>query len=131
MAIDLKINTKAAGKRLSDAGLRLVRDSASVMQEGAQGRIPVDTGTSRRMIVLLPTPDGAEVVSGSRVSKFLEFGTGIFNEGGDGRKDGWVYFDERRQRFYYTRGMRPTPYMRESFAEAVRYFDVEKKRRGL
>ena len=40
---------------------------------------------------------------------YVELGTGIFAEKGDGRKTPWVWWDQNGK-FYFTRGMKPKPF---------------------
>lgn len=44
-------------------------------------------------------------------AKYIEYGTGIFAVGGDGRKTPWVYYNEVWQRFVWTQGNRPQPFI--------------------
>lgn len=44
------------------------------------------------------------------LAEFLEHGTGIFREDGTGRQTPWVYYNERWQRFVFTRGQKPQPH---------------------
>jgi HK97 gp10 family phage protein len=49
---------------------------------------------------------------------YVEYGTGLFAENGDGRKTGWAYEDEKTGEVIWTRGQRPQPFLRPAlFAE--------------
>lgn len=44
---------------------------------------------------------------------YVEYGTGIHAENGNGRKDvPWVYYDERLDMFFTTSGQEPQPFLR-------------------
>jgi HK97 gp10 family phage protein len=47
---------------------------------------------------------------------YIEFGTGIYAEKGDGRKTPWVYEDAAGE-IHWTVGARPHPYLRPAFDE--------------
>jgi len=44
-------------------------------------------------------------------AKYVEHGTGIYAEEGNGRKTAWVYFSEKLNRFVRTVGSRPQPFL--------------------
>lgn len=48
---------------------------------------------------------------------YVEFGTGLFAENGNGRKTGWAYEDEKTGETIWTRGQRPHPFMRPALNE--------------
>ena len=120
----------SARTRLRNTGVEIMRDSASACQEKAQAEARHDTGTMRRMIVLLPTGDGAKVESQAPYSAFNEYGTGIYGER-PGRQTPWVYTPDGGKTFYTTQGMPPKPFMRPGFREGVEEFKEQKRRRGL
>lgn len=45
---------------------------------------------------------------------YEEYGTGEFAENGDGRKGGWVYYDEKEDEFYFTYGKAPNKPLRRA-----------------
>ncbi len=120
----------AARKRRERAGLALVRDSAGEGRRVARREAPVDTSELKNSIARSLTPSGADVVVGAEHGIWLEYGTGIYAEGGGGRKTPWVYLHPRFG-WVTTRGGRPQPYMRPGFAASTRFFETEKRRRGL
>lgn len=129
----IKANTKgitAARSRLKNTGVEVMRDSAAACQEKAQKEARHDTGTMRRMIVLLPTPKGARVESQAHYSAFNEYGTGIYGER-PGRQTPWVYSPDGGKTFYTTQGMRPKAFMRPGFREGVDHFHDARRRRKL
>lgn len=53
--------------------------------------------------------------NGVKLAEFLENGTGIYREDGTGRQTPWVYWNDKLQRFVYTRGMKPRPHWRPAY----------------
>ena len=94
---------------------------ALVLINGIRSRIPVDTAAAKTSVNqhIIESTDtklvddvGPEVEYGP----YVEYGTGIYAEGGDGRKTPWVYKDAHGQ-WHFTRGMQPQPYMRPTALE--------------
>lgn len=48
---------------------------------------------------------------------YEEFGTGEFAENKDGRKGGWVYYNEKDGKFYFTYGKSPNKPLRRAVSE--------------
>lgn len=63
---------------------------------------------------------------GVPLAEFLEHGTGIFREDGSGRQTPWVYYNERWQRFVFTRGQKPQPHWSPAY-----FTQIAKIREGL
>ena len=59
---------------------------------------------------------------GTWYAEFLEYGTGIYNENGNGRQTPWAWQD-RNGDWHTTRGMRADPFIRPSVAEHVGELD--------
>ena len=57
----------------------------------------------------------AKSESGDLYAEFIEFGTGIYNQKGDGRKTPWRYKD-REGNWHTTQGGRPYPFIRPAWA---------------
>lgn len=60
--------------------------------------------------------DATNEQNGAWYAEFLEYGTGIYNETGDGRKTPWRYQD-RHGEWHTTSGMQSDPFIRPSVAE--------------
>ena len=58
----------------------------------------------------------AESPEGTKYAEFVEFGTGIYNEHGDGRQTPWRYQD-RDGNWHTTKGQVSKPFIRPAFAE--------------
>lgn len=48
---------------------------------------------------------------------YVEFGTGIYAENGNGRKGGWVYSDPDTGEAIFTLGSEPQPFMRPGYED--------------
>lgn len=119
-----------AEKRLEDEGLEVMRESAEAMKTEAQRLAPVDTGALKASITRQDTSDGATVYTDQPYAIYQEFGTGIYAEGGDGRKTPWTYHSDTYG-FVYTHGNRPQSFMRPAFPVSLEQFQKSKRQRGL
>jgi len=54
-----------------------------------------------------------EVGAETLYAPYIEYGTGIYAEAGDGRKGGWRYKDTKGN-WHFTLGMKPQPFIRPS-----------------
>lgn len=50
---------------------------------------------------------------------YVELGTGIFAEKGDGRKTPWIWKDQNGK-YHFTRGMAPRPFLRPAVEEHIK-----------
>lgn len=91
--------------RLTVAG-QFVRDSAVLL-------VPVDTGNLRGSINFQVNENELYVRIGTPVeyAPYIEFGTGEFAEGGNGRKGGWFFTDDKGEK-HFTFGNKPQPFLR-------------------
>ena len=92
---------------------------ALLIQNEAKLLVPKKTRTLSRSITIQPgkmSGKRAQVLIGPTVEygKWIEFGTGIYAKGGDGRKTPWVWRTPDGK-FITTRGYKPQPYMRPAF----------------
>ena len=89
-----------------------MRKVAAEMTKDMRDRVPVDTGTLKGSIRYAVSKKYGEITvrihanakspEGTKYAEFVEFGTGPYNEHGDGRPD-W-------------HGMKPQPFVRPAFA---------------
>lgn len=116
---------------LDETALRNAMGRAlGMVERKAKEKAPKDTGALRRSITSEITQEGNELVgyvfTPLEYAPYVEYGTGLFAENGNGRKDvPWGYIDEKGE-WHSTRGQKPQPYMRpalnESREEIVRIF---------
>jgi len=103
--IQRKINDK-----LTIVG-QFVKDSAVLL-------VPVDTGNLRGSINFQVNENELYVRIGTPVeyAPYIEFGTGEFAEGGNGRKGGWFFTDDKGKK-HFTYGNKPQPFLRPALLE--------------
>ena len=105
-------------KQLENRQRRALESASQFVLGETSLRCPIDTGNLKgsyhRQI------DMSELVAyvGTNVeyAPYVEFGTGIFAENGQGRKSAWAYQDDAGN-WRVTRGARPQPHLRPAFAD--------------
>lgn len=110
-----------AAKEIVNAAARKAPVAGGTLRRSIMASTETKTATSIRVVV---GPDFASAPYGM----YVEFGTGIYAEGGNGRQTPWVY-KGGDGKFYSTKGMKPKPFMRPAFDESkaavVRVFERE------
>lgn len=95
--------------------------ACALVEREAKKKAPKDTGALRRSITSKVETD-SDTVEGTvftplEYSNFVEYGTGLFAENGNGRKDvPWLYRDDK-EKSHITSGQHPQPYMRPALNE--------------
>jgi len=105
-------NVKSAYDQARERSLEII----GITAEGyAKKTVPTRHGRLKNSIT--HKVEGKDVLIGTNVkyAPYVEFGTGIYAEGGNGRNTPWVYKDE--DGFHWTRGMRPRPFLRPAATE--------------
>lgn len=95
--------------------------ACALLEREAKIKAPKDTGALRNSITSRIVRDGneiaGEVYTLLEYAPYVEYGTGLFAEGG-GRTDvPWVYQDDKGN-WHSTSGQKPQPYMRPAFDES-------------
>lgn len=105
-------------EEIADAdALKLAMGKACALVEGeARKNAPKGNGDLRRSIESRVEEKGGEIVgvvsTPLEYAPYVEFGTGLFAENGDGRQDvPWCYQDEKGE-WHSTRGQKPQPFLR-------------------
>jgi HK97 gp10 family phage protein len=97
--------------------LKQALGKACALVEGdAKKNAPKGNGELRRSIESRVEQNGDDLVgivsTPLEYAPYVEFGTGLFAENGDGRQDvPWCYKDEKGE-WHSTRGQKPQPYLR-------------------
>lgn len=110
LAVDLDgmANEHLMGKQLDKALL--------VVEEAARKKAPKDSGALRRSITSDRTGLTGMVFTPSEYAPYVEYGTGLYAEGG-GRSDvPWHYQDDEGN-WHTTSGQHPHPFMRPALDE--------------
>lgn len=95
----------------------VLKKSCALVERSAKQLAPKDTGALRRSITSrIEEEDGEKVgivFTPLEYAPYVEYGTGLFAEGGNGRKDvPWAYEDEKTGELIWTAGQHPQPFMR-------------------
>lgn len=93
--------------RLEQAAQNAAFEAAETIRGQAARNTRVDTGKTKGAWATATDGTTATVGNSSQNAIWEEFGTGEYALAGNGRKGGWVYFDEGRQKFYFTKGKKP------------------------
>lgn len=105
-------------KMSNEAELKKSLETAALLVEkSAREKAPKDTGALRRSI--RSKVEGLEgiIYTPLEYAPYIEYGTGLFAEKGNGRKDvPWNYQDDKGN-WHSTSGLKPQPFMRPSLDE--------------
>lgn len=97
-----------------------IKQGCLAVEATAREKAPKDTGALRRSIETNVNVNGDKIVgvvsTPLEYAPYIEFGTGLFAEDGDGRKTAWSYQDDEGK-WHTTSGMRPQPFMRPALTE--------------
>ena len=97
-----------------------MQDACNIVESAAKDKAPKDTGALRRSITSKVEVTGNSiegiVFTPLEYAPYVEYGTGIYSDNGNGRKTPWVYMDDKGN-YHYTRGQHPQPYMRPALEE--------------
>lgn len=98
-----------------------IKQSCLLVERDAKEKAPKGNGELRRSITS-KVENSEENIEGVVYTPlfyapYVEYGTGLFAEGGNGRKDvPWSYQDEKGE-WHSTSGMEPQPYLRPALNE--------------
>ena len=91
--------------------------ACALVEAEAKKKAPKGTGDLRRFISSRVDGLTGIVFSPLEYAPYVEYGTGLFAEEGNGRKDvPWHYQDEKGE-WHSTSGMKPHPFMRPALEE--------------
>lgn len=86
------------------------------IQSEAQLLCPVDNGKLRQDINYDVDVKNNRVLIGNNLEYaiYVNKGTGIYAEDGNGRKKQWTYYSDSKKQFYTTKGQKPQPYLKKA-----------------
>lgn len=118
MEIKFDDNSQKILDEFHDAALRALERCGSQAEGYAKDLAPVDTGNLRNSISHKVDPDepAAYVGTDTEYAPYVEFGTGIYAEGGGGRPTPWVYQDDEGN-WHWTRGNPAQPFLKPAVAD--------------
>lgn len=102
---------------LKRATVRALRTIGMTAERYAKEETPVDLGRLRNSMTHVVQDNSVYVGSNVEYAPYIELGTGIYASDGNGRKDPWVYFDEKTGKFRLTRGSKPHHMIRRAVTE--------------
>ncbi|MFJ6415010.1 HK97-gp10 family putative phage morphogenesis protein [Terribacillus saccharophilus] len=123
------------GDRVLDQVREIVQDTGLIIYNQAVSLAPVsevDGGNLKNSISFHSSLDGltCTVTVGANYALYVEFGTGIYAEKGNGRKDPWVYWSDKLNRWVWTRGMEAQPFWFPSIDNGRKHFKTEMRKLG-
>lgn len=96
---------------------RTLGKACALVERSAKEKAPKGTGELRRSITSKVENNQGIVFTPLEYAPYVEYGTGLFAEDGNGRKDvPWCYQDDKGE-WHSTSGMHPQPYMRPALNE--------------
>jgi HK97 gp10 family phage protein len=121
MSISLKGLESVLGKIDSLSDTAKVQESlgqaCALVERSAKQKAPKDNGDLRRSISSVVKDTEGIVFTPLEYAPYVEFGTGLFAEGGNGRKNvPWRYKDDKGN-WHKTSGQKPQPFMRPALKE--------------
>lgn len=91
--------------------------ACALVERSAKQKAPKGTGELRRSITSKVSGTTGTVFTPLEYAPYVEYGTGLFAEAGNGRKDvPWHYQDDEGN-WHTTSGMHPQPFMRPALEE--------------
>ena len=102
--------------KISSNEREVLSKACAMIERDAKMLAPKVTGALRRSIASRIEEEDGEltgiVFTPLEYAPYVEYGTGLFAEGGNGRKTPWAYEDEKTGEVIWTSGQHPQPYMR-------------------
>lgn len=122
--IGLEIAIGKFERKILDEIRKIVYETAEIFAATAKALVPVDTGRLRDSVEVRYMNKGltAHIIVGAEYGIWINYGTGIYAEGGNGRKTEWTYYSARLGRFVTTRGMRAQQFWEPSYERARQHF---------
>lgn len=98
-----------------------MKKACALIEGEARKNAPKGSGELRRSIESKVDIEGKEVIgtvfTPLEYAPYVEFGTGLFAEGGNGRKDVPWYYQDDKGEWHSTSGMHPHPFMRPALQD--------------
>lgn len=86
----------------------------ALIENEAKRNCPVDTGQLRESIRSEVERNEAVVGTNLEYAPYVEYGTGVYAAGGDGREDPWTYCDAEGN-WHTTIGQMPQPFLEPAY----------------
>lgn len=97
-----------------------INQSTLLVESSAKQMAPKDTGALQNSIVSSVETTNEAVIgyvsTNLEYAPYVEYGTGLFAESGNGRQSPWIYEDDDGKK-HKTSGQHPQPFMRPALSE--------------
>ena len=93
-------------------------EAAEIVETAAKAKVPVDGGGLQGSITYKVDVPTARIGTNSTYGPYVEYGTGRYAEGGDGRKTPWAY-EHPKYGWVWTMGSSAQPYLRPALDENI------------
>lgn len=110
-SLNKKIDKMVDEKTVAEA----LERACAMVEASAKKNAPKDTGALRRSITSKVENNEGIVFTPLEYAPYIEFGTGLFAEGG-GANNPWSYQDDKGE-WHTTSGMKPQPFLRPALNE--------------
>lgn len=110
-------NTGLVREALAEAMENALTAIGFTAERYAKEETPVDLGRLRNSMTHVVQGDSVYIGTNVEYAPYVELGTGIYASDGNGRKDPWVYYDEKTGKFRLTRGSKPHHMIRRAVTE--------------
>lgn len=110
-------NTGLVREALAEATENALTAIGFTAERYAKEETPVDLGRLRNSMTHVVQDDSVYIGTNVEYAPYVELGTGIYASDGNGRKDPWVYYDEKTGKFRLTRGSKPHHMIRRAVTE--------------
>ncbi len=119
MATEFKSNISEFISKLENAELQFLQACGELVKGQAVLLCPVGEfygGNLRQDIDFKVIENDKLVVVGNNLEYaiYVNKGTGVYTEDGNGRKKEWVYYDPKSGKYYKTMGQKPQPYLQQA-----------------
>lgn len=113
----LNSQMNALKEKIHARTMRALLQCGYKIQGDAQKLVPVDTGRLKTSISVKMENEIVYIGTNVFYGKYVEYGTGIYAESGQGRQTPWVYYAPygKYQGFHWTQGQSPSPWLRPAF----------------
>ncbi len=121
MANDINVtitnNTNLVREALARATQQALETIGMTAERYAKEETPVDLGRLRNSIAHAVQGNSVYIGTNVEYAPYVELGTGIYASNGNGRKEPWVYYDEKTGKFRLTHGSPPHHMLRKAATE--------------
>lgn len=120
------------GDEVIEAVKKVVHETAYILYNELMALMPEDDGNLKGSVEIEFSTDGLSALLkiNANYAIYVNYGTGIYAVGGNGRKTPWVYWSDKLGRFVFTRGQDPQNFWGPAIDRASRYFRKEMKKLG-